>query len=242
MHRGDEYKDWSSGISWQIDPKLESFLRLQLPEPAEHGFGDGVCFLPAKSLSDICKRQAIECGRDIGELESHVLGALGECLLHKERLHLFIRIDVLGADILHLAVESASGDRHDGGAELKDAGGQPADRAHQLPQHGLHHHRFLPQKLMKRRRLQRGDEATRARFDACRSWTAVDGGKLAEHVARAQIVEAYDLAGKRIDDDACLPGHEEKYIVGAIEILDDRLLRLIPAPRAAFLYTPKSVR
>jgi len=63
----------------------------------------------------------------------------------------------------------------------------------------------------------------------------VDRGVLAEYVARPQVAKAHNLACERVDEGADLPGDEEIHVIGAIEVFDDRLTRLVAPPATALL-------
>ena len=52
-----------------------------------------------------------------------------------------------------------------------------------------------------------------------------------------QFVKAHYLASERVDNRPGLPRDEEKHVIGAIEVFDDRLTPLVAPPATALLNT-----
>ena len=64
-------------------------------------------------------------------------------------------------------------------------------------------------------------EAARARLDACRAGTAVDGRELAEGIAGTEVAEAHHLSGLRIEDDARAALDDKEDIIRGVEVVED---------------------
>jgi hypothetical protein len=64
---------------------------------------------------------------------------------------------------------------------------------------------------------------------------AVNGGVLAEHVAGLQVAESYGLAVGGVNADTGFALDDKEYLIGGVEVVDDRLSGRVMAPAASLL-------
>src|SRR5262249_13987512 len=117
-------------------------------------------------------------------------------------------------------------------AELEYAGIERTNSLHENRQQRLCKPWLRCDQLAKRAARHRGDKAVCPRLHARGTRSAVNGSVLAENLAGAELTKAHVLPTRRVDSDANLTNADEKYIVRGVEIVDDRLCRLVAPPGA----------